>query len=269
MDQTGMSKTEMNRYEFQLLQYMPNLVSGEHVNIGVCLYDQQGHMLDARFARDFRRLRCHPLADLEYLEALRNEFEEQRLLGEGFSVYGRHLQRDLAATLQVSEQHSFWGGEPGTEVERLYQAYVATPRGEQQEAGGPRSGTRRALRLKMDDTFRRYHLLANGNRLLRDVNVGYGPGRLQFTFDYSYPPNGANRYVHGIALHNDVRDATKLCFVLERLRARQNSEAAVTAVVDDQVPRDTLELLESSNIRIWQTSKLDDLALAIRGELGL
>ncbi len=264
-----MSNTTMHRYAFQLLQYTPNLVSGEHVNIGVFLNGPGGRLLDARFAREFRRLRCHPLADLEYLEALRNEFEEQRLLGEGFSEYGRQLQRDLSTALQVSEEFSFWGGEAAAEIERLYQAYVATPPREQEEAGGPRAGTRRALRHRMDAAFRRYHLLANGNRLLPDVNVPYGPGRLQFTFDYAYPPNGASRYVHGIALHNDVRDASKLCFVLDRLRDRERAAVAVTAVVDDQVPRDTLELLEESDIRPWQASKLDELALAIRGELGL
>lgn len=264
-----MTNTIMNHYEFQLLQYAPNLVSGEHVNVAVLLYDPDGRLLEARFAREFRRLRCHPLADLEYLEALRNEFEEHRLLGEGFSEYGRQLQRDLSAALQVSEQHSFWGGEAAVEIERLYGAYVATPAAEQEETGGPRPGTRHALRRAMADTFRRYHLLANGKRLLPDASVRYGPGRLQFTFDYAYPPNGASRYVQGIALHNDVRDASKLCFVLERLRAREQAGVAITAVVDDQVPHDTLELLEDSDIRPWQTSKLDDLALAIRGELGL
>ncbi len=57
--------SEMNGYQFQLLQYMPNLVSGEHVNIGVLLYNKEGRLLEARFARDFQRLRGHPLADMD------------------------------------------------------------------------------------------------------------------------------------------------------------------------------------------------------------
>jgi hypothetical protein len=32
---------------------------------------------------------------------------------------------------------------------------------------------------------------------------------------------------------------------------------------------DTLDLLESSEIRTWQAGRLDELAMAIRGEMGL
>jgi hypothetical protein len=214
-------------------------------------------------------LRCHPLADFEYIEALRSEFEESRLLGENFSAYSRELQRDLAATLQVSDQRSFWGGEAGVEMERLYRDYVATPPGFVKDAAAAAGGTRRALRQQMESVFERHHLFGGGRRLRRDVKVPYGAGRLQFTFDYSYPPNGASRYLHGVALRNDLQEASKLCFVLERLRAREEQGVTLAAVVEDGVPPDTLELLASSNIQAWKSSGLEDLALAIRGDLGL
>jgi cytochrome oxidase assembly protein ShyY1 len=63
------------------------------------------------------------------------------------------------------------------------------------------------------------------------------------------------------------------------VRAREQDKAAankaaggkvtVTAVVDDQTPRDTLDLLEDSEVQTWQASKLEDLALALRAGLGL
>jgi hypothetical protein len=155
---------------------------------------------------------------------------------------------------------------------------VATPPSPRHETPENMRGTRRALRRQMDETFRRYHLFG-ANRLARDVDVPYGGGRLQFTFDYGYAANGAAGYLHGIALRNDVRDASRLCFAIERLRAREQDKAAlnkvtgnkvtVTVVVDDQAPRDTLGLLEDSELRTWQASKLDHLALTLRGELDL
>jgi hypothetical protein len=39
--------------------------------------------------------------------------------------------------------------------------------------------------------------------------------------------------------------------------------------VADSLPEDTRALLESSRIRPWPVSKLDDLALEIRQDLGL
>jgi hypothetical protein len=269
-----MATNEMSRYSFQLLRFVPNLVSEEHFNIGVFLYDAAGDMLDARMAGDFRRLACHPLVEMQYLEALRNEFEERRLAGEGFSLYAEQLMKNLSTGLQVSKPKAFWGQDPVTEIERLYSTYVATPSRPEMRAedGGLVPGTRRALRHRMQETFGRYHLLANGKGLQPEVSVNYGGPRLRFTFDYAYQPNGSAKYVHGLALRNDVNDAAKLCFVIERLRGQTGggaSAVSLTAVLDDGIQDDTRELLESSEIVTCPLAKLDELALEIRNDLGL
>ena len=256
-------------YRFQVLRYVPNLVSGEYFNIGLLLRDGENQLIDARFAADFRRLRCHPLAELDYLEALRNEFEEKRLLGEGFSEYVRGLGEHLSAGLELTDSRVFWGGDAEGEIERLRQSFLVTP--SRQEVDGADTealpGTRRALRRQMEQVFRRYHLIGGG--LQGQVSVPYAGPRLTFTFDYGYQPNGAARYVHALALRNNVSDASKLCFVFERLRGREGESPELTAVLDDLFPDDTRELLESSAIETLPASRLDELALSIRGELGM
>lgn len=260
-------------YRFELLRYVPNVVAGEAFNIGVLLYDDAGRLLDARFAHEFRRLRCHPLADLDYLNALRHEFEERRLTGEGFSGYIADLKRNLSNSLQVSESSAFRGRDAVAEVERLFSSYVATPEPAHVAApiAGqeiPRPGSRRALRRRMDEILGRYHLFANGGRLQQDVKVNYGSARLQFSFDYGYSFNGAWQYVHGLALNEDIHRAEKLCFVYERLRARETA-TALTVVLDEGIPQDVRELLESSRIAPWESNQIDELALSIRSDLGL
>ena len=37
-------------YRFQVLRYVPNLVSGEYFNIGLLLRDGENQLIDARFA---------------------------------------------------------------------------------------------------------------------------------------------------------------------------------------------------------------------------
>lgn len=257
-------------YRFELLRYVPNVVAGEAFNIGVLLYDDAGRLLDARFADEFRRLECHPLVDLDYLHALRNEFEERRLHGEGFSLYVAEMKKNLSNSLQISEAAAFRGENAVAEIERLFSSYVATPvpAGRESEDKEPQPGSRRALRRRMEDMFRSYHLFANGDRLRRDVKVNYGSARLQFSFDYAYPPNGAARYVHGLALNDELNRAEKLCFVYERLRARE-SGVGLTVVLDDGIQQDVRELLASSNVASWEAARLDELALAIRNDLGL
>src|SRR3970040_1085542 len=122
-------------YRFELLRYVPNVVAGEAFNIGVLLYDDAGRLLDARFAEEFRRLRCHPLVDLDFLHALRNEFEERRLYGEGFSASVSELKKNLADSLQVSKLAAVRGETAIAESERLFTSCVATPLPAGREAG--------------------------------------------------------------------------------------------------------------------------------------
>lgn len=262
---------ELTPYQFQLLRYAPSVVAEEFYNIGVLLYDQADRLLDARFAGEFRRMRCHPLVEMEYLEGLRHEFEEQRLLGEGFSQYIQTLQKSLARSLQITDRKAFWGREATAEMDRLYRTYVATPRrlSAGEEERGARPGTRRALRRQMERTFERYGLLGARPMLEADVAMQYGGARLAFTFDYRYQPNGVSKLLHGVAQRNDVNEASKLCLAFERIRGRSETPLELTAVVDEAVMPDTLELLESSEIRTWQAGRLEELALAIRGEMGL
>lgn len=262
---------ELTPYQFQLLRYAPSVVAEEFYNIGVLLYDQADRLLDARFASEFRRMRCHPLVEMEYLEGLRHEFEEHRLLGEGFSQYVQTLQKSLARTLQITDRKAFLGREAAVEMDRLYRTYVATPprliAGEEER--GARPGTRRALRRLMDRTFENHGLLGPRAMLEADVALQYGSARLAFTFDYRYQPNGVGKLLHGVAQRNDVNEASKLSLAFERIRGRSETRLELTAVVDDMVMPDTLELLESSKIRTWKAGRLDDLAMAIRREMGL
>ena len=265
-----MDNASMTRYAFKLLRYVPNIVSAEFFNIGVFLYGKGGGIIDARFAPDFRRLRCNPLVELDYLGALRHEFEEQRLQGKAFSQYVERLQEDLSNDLQISGEKTFWGRDAATEIERLCRTYLVTASGEEtrREPREPRAGTRRALRRRMEETFRHHQLVGKGGGLRSDVGVNYGSARLRFTFDYSYQPNGAVNYLHGLALRHDINDASKLCFVFERLRGLQVQPIKLTAVVDDEVPDDTFDLLRESHIAAWEASKLNQLAVGIRQELG-
>ncbi|MEX2302805.1 MAG: DUF3037 domain-containing protein [Bryobacterales bacterium] len=257
-------------YRFELLRYVPNVVAGEAFNIGVLLYDGAGRLLDARFAQEFRRLKCHPLVDFDYLHALRNEFEDRRLTGEGFSDYVTGLKKNLSNSLQISTATALRGESAVAEIERLFSSYVATPVPADRETGDPepQPGSRRALKRRMDDAFRSHQLFANGDRLRPDARVSYGSARLQFSFDYAYQPDDATRYVHGLALNEEIHRAEKLCFVYDRLRGRQPG-IGLTVVLDDGVQDDVKQLLESSEATTWEIGRVDELAFAIRTEMGL
>ena len=260
----------MTQYDFQLIRYVPNVVAGELFNVGVLLYGPNRQLIDARFASEFSRMKCHPLAEMPFLEALRDEFEEHRLAGENFGGYITELCKNLSASLDVTTPKTFWGGDAPAEIDRLFDTYVGTPRprGDAAQSEGPTAGTRAALRAAMDAGFRRHYLLGGDRGLQADPSVQFGGYRMRFTFDYSYRPNGTTTYVHGIAVRNEINDAAKLSFVFERLRQREEG-LALAAVLGDGVQDDTAELLAASGAVTWPVAKVHELAGAIRGELGL
>ena len=254
-------------YKFQLLRYCPNKLSEEFYNVAILLYDLDGKLLDARFTPDFLRLRCHPLADVEFLQQLKQDFENRRLVGEGFSDYVEDLRRHLSQGLHISDEKAFEGGDLLQEIERLARTYLATPKRSEVRPEEERTGTRRWILGRLRDTFRLYHVL---ERIDAEVPVGsFVSPRFSFQVDYAYRPNGRTHYLHALSLHHDMSDAPRLCFVFDRIRAQRGDTAVMTAVVDDNLPADTRELLGSSLIRPCPVAKLDELALAVREELGL
>ena len=66
--------------EFFLIRYVPDIVKGEFVNIGVVLLeDGDCGFTDVRFTHDWRRVRCaDPDVDIELLESYEEEL--RRLL---------------------------------------------------------------------------------------------------------------------------------------------------------------------------------------------
>ncbi|HYM12149.1 MAG TPA: DUF3037 domain-containing protein [Bryobacterales bacterium] len=256
-------------YRFHLLRYSPNRLSEEFYNIAVLLYDDAGRLLDASFAPDFTRLRSNPLADLPFLAALKQEFENRRLAGETFSQYVEELAANASSGVQLSEEKFFEGGgapqEAIEQMDRLTRVYLVTPRRSEIRPAETLPGTRRWILGRMRQTFDLYHLTG---RLESDVPVGsYVSPRFPFHVDYACKPNGVVHYLHALSLRHDLAGAGRLCFVYDRIRAQ--APAKLTAVVADDLPQDTHALLQSSQITPWPVSRLDDLALAVRDELGL
>lgn len=254
----------MPAYRFQLLRYAPTL-SGEFYNVAVVLYDATGRIVDARFASEFDRMRCNPAVELRVLEALRNEFEEQRLLGEGFHAYLDVLSKNLSNSLEITDQKPFDGGDAASEMDRLVAAYLATPAGLTATNGQGAATGRRAVRLLMTGTFERHGILGPG--LLREgIDLPYAGPRLVFRFDFGYEPRGEQKLLHALGGRSAVQEATRLGFVMERLRDHE-PKRTLTAVCEEGLVDEALELLELSSIPSVPVSELEPLATRIRGEL--
>ena len=259
-----------NRYSFQLLRYAPNMISGEHYNIAVLLYGNDGRIIDARFASEFRRLACHPAVELEYLEALREEFEEQRMLGTGFGQYIEELAQHLSDTLQLSRRESFLGTGAVEEMERLISTYVATPapvfeNGEQ----SLEPGSRAFIQDRLESALDRQGVFMPGG-VEKNIDVQYGGPRLNFRFDYGYRSrSGRQKYLHALGRRNELQEASRLCLVYDRLRRQREDVGGLTAVIDESASEEARELLATSAVETAPVGRVGALARRVRSDLAL
>ena len=270
MARTPDPSTTQNAYRYRLLRYAPNPVSGEFFNVAVVLTDAQGVVLGARFASDLKRLTCNPAVEMDYLLALRDEFEEQMLLGEGAAEYLKTLERHLSTTMQVSEEEAFFGSSPDVELSRLVQTYTATPTGLAPAADSGEIGpdSRAAVRRAMQRAFDQAGLLRPGSGFRRGVQIDYSANGLAYEFDYGYTqPAGRECLLHALGARNDVGEASRLCFVYERVR--NGSGRDLTAVLSEGVSAEARQLLESSKIEPAAVGDVDRLAARARQDLGL
>ena len=230
--------------EFYLLRYVPNIVRGEFVNLGVLVYDSQaGRLLPPKLLEDFRRVRkLHPWADLDVLAALERQIEAEAPQQNGaLRTYLERLQQ-YSNVLEFSEPKAVLTADPEAELERLFETYVAEPRYPGRVAAAVER-SRAWIRSHLNTALRRAGLW---QRLERGVRVEeYTHKGDRFRFDFGWRGNGSLGFLQALALEREVDRAKVLAYTMERIQTRlaaQKLSATCTAIVEAPPENETAEL---------------------------
>jgi hypothetical protein len=110
------------KMEFLLLQYAPNAVTEEAINIGVLVLNEQG--ADVRFRKDWDLLsRLDPDADLEMLDAIRRDIEMKFHSPEREEML-KTIETSFSNTIRCSSRGQVLCEDPVTEIDRLVRMYL-------------------------------------------------------------------------------------------------------------------------------------------------
>lgn len=256
-----------------LVNYVPDTVRGEYLNIGLFLYSPQENYLGCLFTDDFRRVkRFHPQADLDFLRELQQDFEQQiEDNNEDLESYLKWMEQSFSNLVQISPSRTCLLRDPATEIQDLFNRYVG-PRVE-----GPLPvDTRLRIKQRLRLAFVRGGLW---NHLEKQVSAARWtqPGD-PFTFDFGYrppevagKPNGHIRLIHSLSLKRDAELAKVLAYTLDHVRRSEPAE--LTAVVegvareDDKAATLSQKILGEGGITIQPVSLADEYAQTIRREL--
>ncbi len=251
--------------EFYLLRYVPNIVRGEFVNLGVLLYDaQEKRLLPPRLLENFRRVRrLHPWADLDVLAALERQIEAEAPQQNGaLPAYLERLQQ-YSNVLEFSEPKAVLTADPEAELERLFDTYVAEPHYPSRVAAAVER-SRAWIRSQLNTALRRAGLWEKLERGVRVEDYTHKGDR--FRFDFGWRRNGSLGFLQALALEREVDRAKVLAYTVERIQTRlaaQKLTATCTAVVEAPPDNETAELsariLAEQKILIVPVARLDTL----------
>lgn len=265
--------SQLKECAFFLVQYVPDLVRGEFMNIGVFLHCPKEEYLGCLFTDDFRRIkRFHPQADLEFLREIQQDFEQQiDQHGEDLTGYVAYVQRTFSNLLQLAPPRACLLRDPQSEIQSLFERYVGA------RAAVPEVEDSR-LRIKQRLTSALVHAGVWKKLDKRiPVTAWTHPGD-PFTFDYGYrpailegKPNGHLRFIHALSLKRDTELAKVLVYTLAHVRRKEAAD--LTAVVEgragqgDEPAALCQRILEEGRIAIQPVAGVEAFAQTVRAEL--
>ncbi len=279
--------------EFFLFRYVPDVVKGEFVNIGVLLREAAGTGTRApgvRFTRDWSRVRCLDAdADVALLEGLEQEIAERVRVGASArepKTVLEVLEDQLSNSVQMTEPRATLAENVATEMELLMRLYVEPMRVPRTREKGEKARLQTALRTEFERAgvwgLMRKRIAAATYTQAGDplkIDCGYRAD-LQRT-----SAGGTVKMFHAVSLAGDVEPAKGLAFSASQLREGvervEGARLELTAVVE---PRRALavadgedleryrfgvETMERQEIRVVTLQDLARVALTAQRELGV
>ena len=286
--------------EFFLLRYVPDVVKGEFVNIGVLLREAAAAgdaagtpgRAQVRFTRDWSRVRCMDAgADLALLEGLEQEIAARLQSGvsarDPKSVLAT-LEDSLSNSVQMTEPRASLAENLTTEMEQLMRMYVEPLRVAGKRSREARQSGRLGIQTAVRTEFERAGVWRMLNK--RIVAERYTRKGDPLRIDCGYMPDRrfgqALRMFHAVSLEGDLEMAKVLAFTAPQMRegvARvEGAPLELTAVVEplralsadgeDEAGeryRFGVETMERGEIRVVTLNDLARVAATARHELGI
>jgi Protein of unknown function (DUF3037) len=270
----GATMLEQQKCNFFLLRYVPDAVKNEFVNVGLVLLPPAGEA-QLRFTRDWSRVKClDPQADLELLEAMENDLREKlRAMNGDRDFILRKIQDSFSNAVQTSEFKACAAASPAAEADELARLYLERRRPRHSREAGGRQAILAAMRQEFESA-------GVWRAMRKEIRVAdYTRRGDPLKIDCGYSSNGTVKLFHALGMTGDANAAKVLAFsfpaLAEGLRKKEGKQAQLTAVVEDNLPRDeeqiafSIETLSQQGINVAPLARIASLAAVAAREMGM
>jgi hypothetical protein len=271
---------DLKQFEFCLLRYVPNVVRGEFVNIGLLLFEPQADgfgFADLRMTSDWRRATClDRQIDIEVLQALEADLRSRLQHPEDVGSLLHKLEDSFANLIQISPRQPCLAAEPTQELETLCSLYLEEPRLEALPAANRKKGERAVILAQIKDAFTRAGIWGLIGTQIPAAKYTEQKGD-PLVFDFGYEVQGELRFFQSVPLRASINQALILanCFprFAKRMEEKIQQNAQLTAVVADDLDRKlpgiefALDAFSENKVQVATTSDMPSIAERARLDL--
>jgi hypothetical protein len=240
---------DLKQFEFCLLRYVPHLVRGEFVNIGLLLFESQPNgfgFADVRMTSDWRRATClDRQVDIEVLQALEADVRMRLRQSQDVDMLLHKLEDSFANLIQITPRQMCLAAEPAQELETLCSLYLEAPQREARPVAGRQKSERAAILAHIKDAFSRAGIWGLGMERTSAAIYTKKKGDPLF-FDFGYVVGSEIKFFQAVPLKTSITQAVILAHrfprVAECIFKETQAGAHLTAIVSDDLDRTCPEI---------------------------
>jgi Protein of unknown function (DUF3037) len=270
---------ELRQFEFCLLRYVPNVVRGEFVNIGVLLFEPQPNgfgFAEVRMTSDWRRATClDRQIDIEILQALEADVRLRLRQPEDVGSLLHKLEDSFANLIQISSRQTCLAAEPVQELETLSSLYLEGPQTDALPATNRPRSERALILTQIKDAFTRAGIWSLLTTQIKAADYTKKKGD-PLVFDFGFQVGTEVRFFQSVPLKTGIHQAVILASRFPKIAEcifQKNQNAQLTAVVADDLDRTrpeidfALDAFKENHVYVASASDMTSIADKVRLDL--
>jgi hypothetical protein len=279
--QVPMPMADLKQFDFYVLRYVPYVVCGDSLSIGVLLVEPRPNgfgFADLRMTNDWRRVHCFDKQlDVEVLQGLEADIRMQLRHSQDVGVLLHKLEDSFANLIQMSPRKVCLAEDPARELKTLCSMYLEPPLEAASAANRPKSEHAMIL-AGIEDALTQAGIWALRKEKIRAAEYTKKNGD-KLIFDFGYVIGTEVRFFQAVPLRTNFNQAIAVNIahhfpkVADCIYAGKGTRALLTAVVPDGVDRTNpdiefaLDAFKDSNVHVAAVAEMPSIAESLRQEL--
>ena len=274
---------DLKQLEFCLLRYVPNVVRGDPVTIGLLLFEPQPDgfgFADVRMTSDWWRATCLDRnVDIEVLQALEADLRTRLQHPQDVGSLLHTLEDSFANLIQISPRQVCLAANPTRELEMLCSLYLDEPQLEGLPAAANRpKGERAVIHAQIKDALTRAGIWSLVTTQIKAAQYTKKKGD-PLIFDFGYEVGTEVRFFQSVPLRTGnnqvvaVNLANRFPKIAECILREAKANAQLIAVIADDLDHDlpdiefALDAFQENHVQVATAAEMPSIAEKARLDL--